>query len=85
MISYRLSHLNITKAVFYQLGYTKERKKSEYAKLRKKKMKAIIIKQPWASLIVHGIKDIENRTWSCCVLKDTVLFDKPIMNVKRKL
>lgn len=48
-------------------------------------MKAIIIKQPWASLIVHGIKDIENRTWSCCVLKDTVLFDKPIMNAKRKL
>ena len=28
-------------------------------------MKAITIKQPWASLIVHGIKDIENRTWSC--------------------
>ena len=28
-------------------------------------MKAITIKQPWASLIVHGIKNIENRTWSC--------------------
>lgn len=28
-------------------------------------MKAITIKQPWASLIVHGIKDIENRTWVC--------------------
>lgn len=28
-------------------------------------MKAISIKQPWASLIVHGIKDIENRTWAC--------------------
>lgn len=28
-------------------------------------MKAISIKQPWASLIVHGIKDIENRTWPC--------------------
>lgn len=28
-------------------------------------MKAITIKQPWASLIVHGIKDIENRTWTC--------------------
>lgn len=28
-------------------------------------MKALSIKQPWASLIVHGIKDIENRTWSC--------------------
>ena len=28
-------------------------------------MKAISIKQPWTSLIVHGIKDIENRTWAC--------------------
>lgn len=26
-------------------------------------MKAISIKQTWASLIAHGIKDIENRTW----------------------
>jgi len=26
-------------------------------------MKALSIKQPWASLITHGIKDIENRTW----------------------
>lgn len=26
-------------------------------------MKAITIKQPWASLVVHGIKDIENRSW----------------------
>lgn len=28
-------------------------------------MKAITIKQPWASLIVEGIKDVENRTWKC--------------------
>lgn len=28
-------------------------------------MKTISIRQPWASLIVHGIKDIENRTWKC--------------------
>ena len=28
-------------------------------------MKAISIKQPYASLIVEGIKDIENRTWQC--------------------
>ncbi|MGJ1360399.1 ASCH domain-containing protein [Sphingobacterium siyangense] len=27
-------------------------------------MKAASIKQPWASLIAHGIKDIENRTWA---------------------
>lgn len=26
-------------------------------------MKVLSIKQPWASLIAHGIKDIENRTW----------------------
>ena len=26
-------------------------------------MKAVTEKQPWASLIVEGIKDIENRTW----------------------
>lgn len=26
-------------------------------------MKAITIKQPWASLICMGIKDIENRSW----------------------
>ena len=27
-------------------------------------MKAISIRQPWAALIVAGIKDIENRSWS---------------------
>ncbi len=26
-------------------------------------MKAITIKQPWASLIINGTKDIENRSW----------------------
>ncbi len=27
-------------------------------------MLALSIKQPWAYLIVHGLKDIENRAWS---------------------
>lgn len=27
-------------------------------------VKALSIRQPWASLIVLGIKDIENRTWA---------------------
>ena len=27
------------------------------------KVKVLTVKQPWASLIVHGIKDIENRSW----------------------
>ena len=26
-------------------------------------MKALTIKQPWADLIIAGVKDIENRTW----------------------
>ncbi|SDG87205.1 ASCH domain-containing protein [Pseudomonas flavescens] len=26
-------------------------------------MKALSIRQPWAWLIIHGSKDIENRTW----------------------
>jgi len=26
-------------------------------------MKTLSIRQPWASLIAHGFKDIENRTW----------------------
>ena len=26
-------------------------------------MKTLTVKQPWASLIVEGIKDVENRTW----------------------
>ena len=26
-------------------------------------MKALSIRQPWASLIVAGVKDIENRSW----------------------
>ena len=27
-------------------------------------MRAITIQQPWASLIMAGIKDVENRSWS---------------------
>ncbi|HXB67526.1 MAG TPA: ASCH domain-containing protein [Candidatus Acidoferrales bacterium] len=27
-------------------------------------MKVIVIRQPWAWLIVHGFKDIENRGWA---------------------
>ncbi|WP_044270409.1 ASCH domain-containing protein [Bacteroides timonensis] len=47
-------------------------------------MKAITIKQPWASLIVHGIKDIENRSWRTNfrgrVLIHTAT-DKKLMNI----
>lgn len=47
-------------------------------------MKAITIKQPWAQLIVEGIKDIENRTWPT-KFRGRVLIhagmDKTLMNV----
>ncbi len=26
-------------------------------------MRTLSVQQPWASLIVYGIKDVENRTW----------------------
>ncbi len=26
-------------------------------------MKALVLRQPWAWLVVHGIKDVENRSW----------------------
>ena len=26
-------------------------------------MKALSVRQPWAELIVAGLKDVENRTW----------------------
>lgn len=28
-------------------------------------MKALSIRQPWAWLIMRGIKDVENRNWKC--------------------
>jgi len=28
-----------------------------------KSYKVLVVRQPWAWLIVHGFKDIENRTW----------------------
>lgn len=28
-------------------------------------MKAISIRQPWAYLIISGVKDLENRNWYC--------------------
>jgi hypothetical protein len=27
-------------------------------------MRILSVRQPWASLIVNGVKDVENRTWS---------------------
>ena len=33
------------------------------AKPKAGSMKVIVVRQPWAWLIVHGYKDIENRSW----------------------
>jgi hypothetical protein len=34
-------------------------------------MKALSIRQPWAELIMRGIKDVENRSW-CTEHRDTL-------------
>lgn len=44
-------------------GFTTTMTGSDNICKRQKIMKAITIKQPWASLIVEGIKDVENRSW----------------------
>lgn len=36
-------------------------------------MKALSVKQPWASIIIKGLKDVENRTWAVNDLPTTVL------------
>ena len=41
-------------------------------------MKALSIQQPWAWLIAHGKKDVENRTWATAFrggLPDTCVED----------
>ena len=49
----------------YRIPITHEAYKIKSLKSNYKFMKAISIKQPCVSLIAHGIKDIENRTWKC--------------------
>lgn len=36
-------------------------------------MKTLSIQQPWATLICHGIKDVENRTWKPATIPGKIL------------
>lgn len=45
------------------MGKSKKEGYENRTQIKIKMMKAVSIKQPWASLITHGIKDIENRMW----------------------
>jgi len=47
--------------------------KSMSGRAAKGYMKALSIKQPWASLIIKGLKDVENRSWLVTDLPATVL------------
>ncbi len=47
-------------------------------------MKTITVKQPWASLIVEGLKDIENRTWST-KFRGRVLIHAGLENILKKI
>jgi len=53
-------------------------------------MKIISIKQPWATLIAHGIKDMENRSWSTryrgpVLIHASLKVDCSIADVRRSL
>lgn len=48
-------------------------------------MKTITIKQPWASLIVHGIKDVENRTWKTNYRGRVLIHAASKLAIKRSL
>jgi len=53
-------------------------------------MKAISIRQPWASLIVAGIKDIENRSWQTkyrgkLLIHASQKFDKDGLEMMKKM
>lgn len=52
-------------------------------------MKALSIHQPWAWLIAHGIKDIENRNWSTTyrgkiLIHASLTFDQKAYNFIKK-
>ena len=46
-------------------------------------MKALTVRQPWASLIVAGVKDVENRTWPIPSTAPAVPFRLAIHAAKR--
>ena len=46
-------------------------------------MKALTVRQPWASLIVAGVKDVENRTWPIPSTAPAVPFRLAIHSAKR--
>jgi hypothetical protein len=53
-------------------------------------VKLLSIRQPWASLIAHGIKDIENRTWRTAyrgplLIHASLKVDCSIADVRRSL
>ncbi len=59
---YRFPFKNWFTIIIQAPNRAKAREKLKQFK-KNKKMKALSIKQPWAGLIAHGVKDIENRTW----------------------
>jgi hypothetical protein len=48
-------------------------------------MKVIVIRQPWAWLIVHGFKDIENRSWNTRYRGTLLIQASAALPTKRKL
>jgi hypothetical protein len=42
-------------------------------------VKALCVRQPWADLIVAGVKDVENRTWSTRHRGPLVIVARPVV------
>ena len=49
------------------------------------KLKVIVVRQPWAWLIVHGYKDIENRSWKTPYRGRLLIQASANLPAKRKL
>jgi hypothetical protein len=52
-------------------------------------MKILVVRQPWAYLIVHGLKPIENRSWATnyrgpVLIQAASRFSKPDMQAARE-
>jgi hypothetical protein len=50
-----------------------------------KDLKVIVVRQPWAWLIVHGVKDIENRSWKTRYRGSLLIQASASLPAKRKL
>ncbi len=68
-----------------------ERRSNAHSNFLRGKMRILSVRQPWAELIVSGIKRIENRTWTTSYRGPVIIHaggkwdDEPIEQIERRL